>query len=210
MPDASPSPLLELLIPTIPGREKRLAALLDAIERQRATADPARRLVAVTVACHRPHREGGPSVGVVRRSMIQQARGRYIAFIDDDDEVDDAYLGSLLPPLAQQEPDAVGFWVLVRSPGPGTEHLCANSNRGCVDGPEFSARRWPLGIRNPVRTALARKAACAIPDVSYGEDQPYARALFPMVEFEVFVDAPLYRYLDDPTTSATHWAAGRA
>lgn len=203
------APILEVLLPTIPARSERFSALAAELDRQRAAlADPEE--VWLEPRCSVPHRDGGPSVGAVRRRMIEQARGRYVCFVDDDDAVAPDYLARLLLALAEG-PDAVGFWVIVDTPLiPGSAgRWCANSNRGGLPGPEFGEARWPIGIRNPVRRDMAVIAARTIPDISYGEDVPYARALFPMVKTEAFVDAPLYTYTDNPKESATHWAAGQ-
>lgn len=79
-----------VLIPTIPGREASLARLLDSIREKVARICPALRYEFCIAFDNREK-----SVGAKREQLQQDAKGKYSSFIDDDDEITDAYIEDL-------------------------------------------------------------------------------------------------------------------
>lgn len=79
-----------VLIPTIPGREASLQRLLAAIREKVARIAPDLR---VEYSIKFDNKE--MSVGLKRQELLQNAHGKYMAFIDDDDEITDAYIEDL-------------------------------------------------------------------------------------------------------------------
>ena len=76
-----------ILIPTIPGREKTLQRLLESIhEKTRRLAPEMKYELCLSFDT------GGQSVGAKRQALLQGAKGKYMSFIDDDDEITDAYI----------------------------------------------------------------------------------------------------------------------
>jgi len=75
-----------IMIPTIPGRERKLQSLVQSIHELRQRVCPALR-IAVTVGFDNFE----VSIGTKRQSMLQAAEGRYMSFIDDDDKVTAQY-----------------------------------------------------------------------------------------------------------------------
>jgi hypothetical protein len=78
------------LIPTIAGREQTLQRLLASLREKMARIAPHLRYK-INLAFD--NRE--TSVGVKRQNLLQGAEGKYSAFIDDDDEITDAYVEDL-------------------------------------------------------------------------------------------------------------------
>ena len=75
-----------ILIPTITGRETSLQRLLTSINEKKNRICPGLR---IEVCLSFDNRE--MSIGNKRQQLMKDARGKYMSFIDDDDEVTDAY-----------------------------------------------------------------------------------------------------------------------
>ena len=75
------------LIPTIPGRETSLARLTSSIHEKMSRIAPD---IRYTIDIGFDNRE--MSIGSKRQKMIQNSLGKYSAFVDDDDEITDAYI----------------------------------------------------------------------------------------------------------------------
>jgi hypothetical protein len=71
-----------IMIPTIPGRERKLQSLIQSIHELRQRICPA---LHIAIAVGFDNRE--VSIGTKRQNMLQAAEGRYTSFVDDDDTV---------------------------------------------------------------------------------------------------------------------------
>jgi hypothetical protein len=80
-----------VLIPTITGRDASLQRLLHSIREKVARIAPDLR---VEYCIEYDNRE--TSVGMKRNKLLQGAKGKYMSFIDDDDDITDAYVEDLL------------------------------------------------------------------------------------------------------------------
>ena len=83
--------ILSILTPTIPGREKQLQALQQKIEGQ-IGGQPVEHLI---LSDNRKR-----SIGAKRQALVNIARGQYIAFVDDDDDIADSYVAELVTATA--------------------------------------------------------------------------------------------------------------
>lgn len=90
---------ISFLIPTIVGREKSLVRLTDSIHEKMARLAPALRY-SINLAFD--NRE--MSVGMKRQKLIQESIAKYSAFIDDDDEITDAYIEDLYETIRGSHP----------------------------------------------------------------------------------------------------------
>ena len=79
-----------VLIPTIPGREESLKRLLAAIREKIDRIAPDLR---VEYCIKFDNKE--MSVGLKRQELLQSAKGKYMAFVDDDDMITDQYIEDL-------------------------------------------------------------------------------------------------------------------
>lgn len=86
-----------VLIPTIPGREASLESLLVSIREKVARLAPGLR---VEYCVNFDRRE--KSIGRKREELLQGAKGKYVAFIDDDDAITDAYVEDLRETIASK------------------------------------------------------------------------------------------------------------
>lgn len=78
---------LSVLIPTIVGREASLQSLLNSVRDKITRIAPH---LHVEYRIELDNRE--MSVGMKRNKLLQGAKGKYMAFIDDDDDITDAYI----------------------------------------------------------------------------------------------------------------------
>jgi hypothetical protein len=79
-----------VLIPTIPPREQTLRRLTDSIhEKVRRLAPDLTYEICLYLDNY------NVSVGMKRQHLLQNAKGKYSSFIDDDDEITDAYIEDL-------------------------------------------------------------------------------------------------------------------
>ena len=83
-----------VLIPTIPGREASLQRLLGSIREKTGRLAPTLR---VEIQIDFDNRES--SIGAKRQRLLQGAQGKYMSFIDDDDDITDAYIEDLVAML---------------------------------------------------------------------------------------------------------------
>ena len=79
-----------VLIPTIPGREEKLRTLITSIQEKVARICPELRLELCVAFDNREM-----SIGLKRQQLLNQAKGRYLSFVDDDDQITDAYIEDL-------------------------------------------------------------------------------------------------------------------
>ena len=94
----SPSPMLSVLICTIPQRAEMLAHLLAKFDAQE---HPAVEVVVGSDRCVM-------SIGAKRQWLLENAEGKYVTFIDDDDMVADDYSASIVA-AAASDADVITF-----------------------------------------------------------------------------------------------------
>jgi hypothetical protein len=76
-----------VLIPTIPGREQSLSNLLSSLHEKTKRICPDLRL---EICLGFDNRE--TSIGMKRENLLQNAKGKYVSFVDDDDQITDEYV----------------------------------------------------------------------------------------------------------------------
>lgn len=86
-----------VLIPTIPGREVSLQTLVASIREKVSRLAPHLR-VEYSIAFDNREK----SIGRKREELLQNASGKYMSFIDDDDTITDAYIEDLRDCIAGQ------------------------------------------------------------------------------------------------------------
>jgi glycosyltransferase involved in cell wall biosynthesis len=177
------SALLSILIPTVAGREHKLARLMRGLE-------PQLRLD-VEVLIFPDARS--MSIGEKRNRLVDLASGDYIAFVDDDDQVTDDYVSSITSMLAQRRPDVLCFSVLVF--GHGQPKICRyHPSFTHADLPR-EYKRKPNHIM-PWRRQLAERVR--FPSVSFGEDTQWAESMSHLAKSVCTINRHLYKYLYDP------------
>lgn len=181
-------PTLSLLILSLPSRIVSLGRLLGQLEQQIAAA--ARRKNDVEILCLTDNRV--LTVGAKRNAVMQLARGRFVAFLDDDDRVSDDYLSRILTAVDERpDADCVVFDVWVR----GYDRVGIGPKEGalCRYGTELQHRTVPGADgggweRKPnhlmvYRADLARSVR--FPEINSGEDDLWATTVSKLIRVQV-------------------------
>ena len=149
---------ISFLIPTIPGRDASLQRLLQSIHEKMGRIAPSLRY---EIQLGFDNKEA--SVGRKRDALLQASRGKYSAFVDDDDEITDAYIEDLAETIH-------GNYHVMRLRGTlheftFTHSIDAKLSEPMAIGSEF---RRPPNHLNPVMTDVAKLVR--FKDASRGED----------------------------------------
>lgn len=174
---------LSILICHLKARKLLLDELLAILQSQ--TTDEVEVLVDPT---------DGITTGAKRNALLGAAKGDYVAFVDDDDQVSANYCRSILGAV-KTLPDCVGMrgiiWVAGRLHGYFEHSL---SNAAWVEDKSKAGCRFlrPPNHLNPVKRELAIKTR--FPDKTVGEDSDYSMRLLPLLKTEVMIPAPIYAY----------------
>lgn len=177
---------LSVLIPTVGERNEKFTKLLKFIDKHI--------LPDVEVIAY--WNNGEVTIGEIRQALVTNAKGEYVVFIDDDDQIPDFYFKEILTAL-KKDVDYVGFQMQAY-------------NRDDKLKPTYHSLRYSnwfedekgfyrdISHINPIRRSLANK-------VSFGkehpEDERWAVSLRPHINTEFYIDKIMYEYLHDPVTS---------
>ena len=149
---------MSFLIPTIAGREASLVHLTAMIHEKMARLAPHLRYIIETQFDNREM-----SVGMKRQHLLQNAQGKYSAFVDDDDEITDEYVQDLVETIR-------GSYPVMRLRGkihPYTfTHSLANSLKSPMARGDVFLR--PPNHLNPIMTDVAK--LIPFKDAVRGED----------------------------------------
>lgn len=182
-------PKWSILIPTVVDRPEPFARLADRLAPQVAKA---KGQVEVVVFYNNYERQ----IGVLRQLLLQDARGEYVNFIDDDDLVTEDYVESILPLL--DGVDYIGFKVDFYSNGVKVKKPVIHSLE-CRDWYEDETGFYRRVVHtNPIKRELALlHANYQDSDYKNGkpEDELYHRNMNNYVHTEHFIDKELHIYL---------------
>lgn len=121
------------------------------------------------------------TTGAKRQALLELARGEYVAFIDDDDDVTDDYVAQILAAIARQPGvDAVVFPMDIDT-----------------DGQYHQTREHGIRIALPMHTQVWRRALArqgTFPDVTMMEDDYWTNQVRPLARTEVRIPKILYFY----------------
>lgn len=190
----SARPKLSILTPAIPERAAQLAALMAKIDGQRIGHEAQVEHIVLIDS------RGARTVGEKRDELVRLARGEYLAFVDDDDDIGADYVGTLLAALAEHSPDVVTF---CQSAAWNGLESTVRFRLGSVNGP-FTPGGTTL--RNAWHVCAWRAEIAKrhhFPATNYGEDWAWASHLCGDAQTEVHITAVLHTYRHD----AAHTAA---
>jgi glycosyltransferase involved in cell wall biosynthesis len=142
---------------------------------------------------------GKKSIGQKRNELLESAKGKYVAFVDDDDLVSENYV-SLILDAVKNDCDVVGMHLLMTRRGnPDTEERTYHSlkYRTWYDEPDPDRKGKKRYFRNPNHlNPVKREFAIQIkyPTINHGEDLSYSKRLLPLLNTESYIEQPIYYY----------------
>ena len=147
-----------VLIPTIPGREASLQSLLASLRETLARIAPHLRVEYCIAFDNREK-----SIGRKRQDLLQGAKGKYMAFIDDDDAITDAYIEDLRDTIS-------GSFHVMRLRGQIQQFTFTHSLENTLSGMMASGEVFlrPPNHLNPMLTDVAKLVPFG--DAVRGED----------------------------------------
>jgi hypothetical protein len=147
-----------VLIPTIPGREASLQSLLASLRETLARVAPHLRVEYCIAFDNREK-----SIGRKRQDLLQGAKGKYMAFIDDDDAITDAYIEDLRDTIS-------GSFHVMRLRGQIQQFTFTHSLENTLSGMMASGEVFlrPPNHLNPMLTDVAKLVPFG--DAVRGED----------------------------------------
>jgi hypothetical protein len=158
-----------ILIPTIPGREKGLDALVASIREKVARLVPQLRFEFCLAFDNRE-----TSIGMKRQKLLEMAKGKYLSFIDDDDDITDAYIQDLWSMIQ-------GGFHTMRLRGQMSEYNFVHSTEVTMTTPMASDDEPPLFQRPPNHlNPMLADVAKLVPfkDAVHGEDLDWTLSLY--------------------------------
>ena len=181
--------LLSILICSLRSRDSSLVRLVVKLRGQIAS-EKADGMVEILTN----QDDGEMLIGTKRNLLMQQARGEYVCFVDDDDDVADDYVSKIVRAVLSDRPDCAGIEgrILLR----GRWHTFYHSTRFRKYSRDRSAGRFfrPPNHLNPIRRDIASRFPFS--DKDSGEDTDYAMSLLNAgaLSTEVYIDGPIYIY----------------
>lgn len=177
-----------LLICTIPERQDQFDKLWDYLFRCWSALPVAisNRIEVIAITDERRL-----TIGEKRNLLLEMASGDYVAFLDDDDWLNEMYFMKIWGAILKT-PDCIGFMITcVNYPGVGQTKLAE-----CGIGKEWKETATmiyrPPYHKTPVRREIA--AAARFPHKSFGEDAEYANRIRDKIKTVQFIPEPLYIY----------------
>ena len=129
------------------------------------------------------------SIGSKRNSLLQQARGEYVVYLDDDDNISTNYLEQIFVGI-EQGVDHIGIAMMyMPDNGPHQLVLCSKDHKWEQKNGIFYRSAQHVC---PVRAEIAKQAT--FPEISFGEDKAYADQITPMIKTEYLITEPIYYY----------------
>jgi glycosyltransferase involved in cell wall biosynthesis/tetratricopeptide (TPR) repeat protein len=185
-------PRLTICVLTVPSRLDHCFARLTAKLCQQAQDKP----VEILALLDNKRR----TIGEKRNLLLQHARGQYVCFVDDDDELAEDYTEALLAAIASvPPPDCIVFdaWVTIDG----------QAGKRCRYGIELEDRDLPDEYqRLPNHLCCFRRQlaqAVRFDAVSWHEDFRWAAAIRPRIERQFRIPRVLYYYRYESAGSET-------
>jgi glycosyltransferase involved in cell wall biosynthesis len=132
------------------------------------------------------------SVGQKRNELIEESKGKFVAFIDDDDEVHTDYLKLIVETIKENEKiDCIGINGEIIFDKLHSRKWFVSMTYGDWHEKDSIFYRTPNHL-SPIKRDIAVK--CKFPDVNTGEDRYFSDLVLPLLKKEAIIDTPLYVY----------------
>lgn len=188
--------MLSVLIPSIPSRADKLAKLTQELERQKVhTYATCGHLglgdLEVVVDDSAGFMEGGLSIGKKREALVKRANGRYLNFLDDDDNISPNYIETLLK-MCNTNADVCTFRAFVKlNEGWGLVDMSLKYQFNEQFTPEYTVRRkaWHTC---PIKSEFAK--LYDFKDINSAEDFEWTERVLTHCVTETHTEQILFEY----------------
>lgn len=181
--------LLSILIPTVKERAENFHKLNQFLRRQLIDHELEDK---VEILFLQDNKE--MSIGEKRNKLYRMANGVYSWQIDDDDWVHPEAIPLIIDEFLDEDCDCVGFKELCIFDGKRVESSNFSIKYGGwadnVDG--FNHVRTPF-FKTPIKTRLCLQ--CPVPPIRFGEDNEFAKMIYPLLNKEHYIDEFIYHYI---------------
>ena len=180
-------PILSILIPSLYKRTGLLSSLLSDLNSQIEDKSQVEILTFVD--------DGGISTGNKRNRLVEQAQGKYVVQVDDDDVVSSDYIPSILE-AAKQDADVIVFNGIMTTDGRNPKKWYISKDlpyKSDIRNGEEIYLRYPNHIV-PIKRDIALQVP--FPNKYREEDFDYATKLhnLGLIKTEAKIDKYLYTY----------------
>ncbi len=170
---------LSILIPSLASRLGYLSRLLSILSPQ------IRDGIEIIVSLD----NGGQTIGAKRNRLLESAKGKYVCFIDDDDEISEDYIEQIMVGV-ESDVDHVAVGGIMTTNGREPHEFKSSKDYEWheKDGIYYRGVQH-LGV---IRRDLALQVK--FPDISFGEDRGFSEKITPLIKMEYQVRKPIYFY----------------
>lgn len=214
MPIPSSEIKFSIMMLSIPSRIDSMTAAMKHLQEQ---ADATGQEKAVEILVLLDNRS--KTISEKRNDLLQIARGKYIAFLDDDDAVSKDYISQVLSAIdAHDGVDCISFdqWCLIDNEPMNVEFGLGNPHGqmwrdaegflGDIKRPPYHMCAWKreLAQSEPFLPLLGENGQ------SYGEDLNWLLRLYPKAQTEHHINDALHGYIYNKTTTTSLVSQDRA
>ena len=184
--------VLSILIPSVPERMDYLSRMIGHLSEQ-TQGMPVEILVLLD--------NKKSTIGTKRNVLIEQAKGDYIVFVDDDDRIEPHYVSTLCSQIeSAPHVDCIVFDVAVYFNGRFNK-LCKYGNEYSHGEDHFFYYRKPNHIMCYAKRIAAKHK---FNDISFGEDDEWGARVSKDITNQTRIPSVLYHY-DCDLTKPTSW-----
>lgn len=175
---------LSILIATMPNRLNSFQSIIIELQRQLIETGFHKEVEIISDSCMEYN------IGTKRNKLLYRAKGEYIVFIDDDDEVSNNYISLILEAI-NHKADCIGIsgYMTTNNEDKRIWHISKEYQSWYEHDNIYY--RTPNHI-SPVLRILALQVG--FPEISYGEDFDYSMRLLPLLKTEIKIQEQLYYY----------------
>lgn len=180
---------LSILIPTLSSRADQCMSLVDKMLDQVEKGNYTGFIEIVTL-----YDNGEKTIGTKRNELIQMAKGEYICFIDDDDDIAINYIDLLMEGIVKGV-DCCSLRGIITWDGMNPEffeHSIRYKSYSTTDN-IIKYERFPNHL-NCIKKSIANQIT--YPEINHGEDTDFAHKLYAsgLIKTEHYIDNVLYHY----------------
>jgi len=180
---------LSILIPGLIGREDSRASLVSKLRKQARELGVFKEVqIIVNID------DGSKTIGAKRNELLEAARGKYLCFIDDDDEVSQTYLEDVFEGI-NYGADCCSLRGVITWDGIDPEvfeHSIKYGAYATTTNP-IKYERYPNHL-NVIKSEIAKQFK--FPETDHGEDTNWATQIHEsgLIKMEHYIDRVMYHY----------------